>query len=139
VIARILACLIAFLCAGLGLAQAQEFPAKPVRLVVPFPPGGGTDGAARTLSQRLSEFLGQAVVVENRPGGGGLVAWGEVSRAAPDGYTPVVIANNLRLYPLMQIATPFDPYRDLVPVATMASVPMVLVGSQKAVLASASD
>ena len=127
-----------FACAALalwsssGVTPAQEYPARALRLVVPFPPGGGTDGAARALSQRLAEALGQAVVVENRPGGGGLVAWSEVSRAAPDGHTLVVIANNLRLYPVMQIATSFDPDRDLVPVATLASVPMVLVASRKA-------
>ncbi len=115
-----------------SVAQAQDYPARPIRLVVPFPPGGGTDGAARALSQRLAEALGQPVLVENRPGGGGLVAWGEVSRAAPDGHTLVVIANNLRLYPVMQIATAFDPDRDLVPVATLASVPMALVASRKA-------
>jgi tripartite-type tricarboxylate transporter receptor subunit TctC len=114
------------------VAQAQEFPSKPIRLVVPFPPGGGTDGAARTLSQRLAEFLGQPIVIENRPGDGGLVAWGEVARATPDGHTLVVIANNLRLYPVMQITTSFDVDRDLIPVATFASVPMVLVGSAKA-------
>ena len=127
-----------FACAALalwsssGVTQAQAYPARTIRLVVPFPPGGGTDGAARALSQRLAEALGQAVVVENRPGGGGLVAWSEVARAAPDGHTLVLIANNLRLYPVMQIATSFDPDRDLVPVATLASVPMVLVASRKA-------
>jgi len=131
-ITSIVACMVALICSGVGPAHAQEYPAKPIRLMVPFPPGGGTDGATRTISQRLSEYLGQPIVIENRPGGGGLVAWGEVSRAAPDGYTLVVIANNLRLYPVMQITTTFDPDRDLVPVATIASVPMVLVGSQKA-------
>lgn len=130
VITAVLACAAA--CSGWGPALAQEFPAKPIRLVIPFPPGGGADGAARALSPRLSEYLGQPVIIENRPGGGGLVAWGEVSRAAPDGYTLVVIANNLRLYPVMQIATNFDPDRDLVPVSTIVSIPMVLVGSSKA-------
>ena len=128
----LLACAAAILCTLGGHAQAQEYPSRALRLVVPFPPGGGTDGVARTLSQRLAEALAQPVVVENRPGGGGLVAWSETSRAAPDGYTLVVIANNLRLYPLMQITTTFDPDRDLVPVATIASVPMVLAASRKA-------
>ena len=129
VITAVLACI-----AGSGWSPvlAQDFHAKPIRLVIQFPPGGGADGAARALSPRLSEYLGQPVVIENRPGGGGLVAWGEVSRAAPDGYTLVVIANNLRLYPVMQIATNFDPDRDLVPVSTIVSIPMVLVGSSKA-------
>jgi len=131
-IARRAAVAIALLCCAAGPALAQDFPSRPIRLVVPFPPGGGTDGATRTISARLAELLGQPIVVENRPGGGGLVAWSEVSRATPDGHTLVVIANNLRLYPVMQVATSFDPDRDLVPVATLASVPMVLAGGSKA-------
>lgn len=115
-----------------SFASAQEFPARPLRLVVPFPPGGGTDLVARNISRDLAEALGQPVVVDNRPGAGGLVAWGEVAKAAPDGYTTVMIANNLRLYPLMGSKLAFDPERDLVPVAALASVPMVLVGTKKA-------
>jgi tripartite-type tricarboxylate transporter receptor subunit TctC len=115
-----------------SFALAQEFPSKPLRLVVPFPPGGGTDLVARNISRDLAEVLGQPVVVENRPGAGGLVAWGEVAKAAPDGYTMVMIANNLRLYPLMGTKLSFDPERDLVPVAAIASVPMLLVGTRKA-------
>jgi tripartite-type tricarboxylate transporter receptor subunit TctC len=128
----LLACCIVLLGLGNAPAMAQDFPSKPVHLVVPFPPGGGTDGATRTISARLAELLGQPVIIENRPGAGGLVAWSEVSRATPDGYTLVVIANNLRLYPVMQMSTNFDPDRDLVPVATMASVPMALVGGSNA-------
>ena len=116
-------------------ATAQDYPNRALRLVVPFPPGGGTDLVARNVSQRLSEGLGQPVLVENRPGGGGLVAWTETSKAAPDGYTLVVIANNLRLYALMPTKLGFDPNTDLVPVATIASVPMLLVGSGKSTAA----
>ena len=115
-----------------SFAAAQGYPAKALRLVVPFPPGGGTDLVARNISRDLAEVLGQPVVVENRPGAGGLVAWGEVAKAAPDGYTMVMIANNLRLYPLMGAKLNFDPERDLVPVAAIASVPMLLVGTRKA-------
>lgn len=119
--------------AALALApvagRAQDYPAKPVHLVVPFPPGGGTDGVARAVSTGLAAALGQPVIVENRPGAGGLVAWGQVAKAAPDGYTLVMIANNLRVYKLMKSNLAFDPDTDLVPVATVASVPIVLVGS----------
>lgn len=115
-----------------SFALAQEFPSKALRLVVPFPPGGGTDVVARNISRELAEALGQPIVVENRPGHGGLVAWGEVAKAAPDGYTMVMIANNLRLYPLMGSKLNFDAEHDLVPVAAIASVPMVLVGTPKA-------
>lgn len=111
--------------------QAEDYPTRPLKLVVPFPPGGGTDLVARNISQHLRDALGQPVVVENRPGAGGLVAWTEVSKAVPDGYTLVVIANNLRLYKLMQVKLNFDPDSDLVPVATVASVPMMLIGSRK--------
>lgn len=114
-----------------GAVQAQQYPTKPVRLVVPFPPGGGTDGAARSISGGLGEALGQPVIVENRPGAGGMVAWSQVSRAAPDGYTLVMIANNLHLYRLMQAKFDFDPDASFVPVAALVSVPMVLAGSKK--------
>jgi tripartite-type tricarboxylate transporter receptor subunit TctC len=115
-----------------SFAVAQGYPSKALRLVVPFPPGGGTVLVARNISRDLAEVLGQPVVVENRPGAGGLVAWGEVAKAAPDGYTMVMIANNLRLYTLMGSKLNFDPERDLVPVAAIASVPMLLVGTRKA-------
>lgn len=127
---RMLVCLL--LACAVSLAQGQEFPAKPLRLVVPFPPGGGTDLVARNISKGLADALGQPVAVENRPGAGGLVAWGETARAAPDGHTMVVIANNLHLYTLMRAKLPFDPETDLIPVAAVASVPMLLVGSSKA-------
>lgn len=110
-------------------AHAQAYPAKTLRLVVPFPPGGGTDGVARSIHRELGELLGQPVVIENRPGAGGLVAWSQVAKAAPDGHTLVMVANNLRLYKLMQAKLDFDPDADLVAVAPVASVPMVLVGS----------
>ncbi|HEY5899066.1 MAG TPA: tripartite tricarboxylate transporter substrate-binding protein [Burkholderiales bacterium] len=119
-------------CTLSAIAFAQPYPAKPLHLVVPFPPGGGTDLVARNISRDLAAALGQPVIVENRPGGGGLVAWTETAKAVADGYTMVMIANNLRLYPLMGSKLNFDPDRDLVPVAAIASVPMVLVGSHKA-------
>ena len=123
--------MLAFGCA-VAAAHAQDYPSRPLRFVVPFPPGGGTDLVARSISRGMSEAFGQPVTVENRPGAGGLVAWGEVAKAAPDGHTIVIIANNLRVYSLMRASLPFDPATDLVPVAAVASVPMLLVGSSKA-------
>jgi tripartite-type tricarboxylate transporter receptor subunit TctC len=113
---------------ALPLALAQTYPAKPVKLVVPFPPGGATDVVARTLGQKLSEAWGQPVVVENRTGAGGNIGADVVAKAAPDGYTllvasPAEIAINPHLYPQM----PYDAAKDLVPVAQLATAPLVLV------------
>src|SRR5258706_4712499 len=79
--------LLAFALALPSLAPAQEYPAKPVRMVVGFPPGGGTDVVARIVTPRYSELLGQPVVIENRPGATGTVAAGQVAKSLPDGYT----------------------------------------------------
>ena len=97
-----LAMLAAIVCAGAALAQ--EWPARPVRLVVPFPPGGSTDILARSIAQKLQEALGQPFLVENKPGAGGSIGATEVARAAPDGYTLLMghigtLAINPSLYP----------------------------------------
>ena len=76
-----------------GAVQAQSWPARPVRFIVPFPPGGATDVAARTLSEKLTATLGQQVVIENRAGASGTIGTAEVARAAPDGYTILFAAD----------------------------------------------
>jgi tripartite-type tricarboxylate transporter receptor subunit TctC len=108
-------------------AHAQSWPAKPVRIVVPFPPGGGLDFFARTVAPRLQESLGQTMIVENRSGAGGMVGAEFVARAAPDGYTVLFassaeIAINQHLYP--KIA--YDASRDFAPVSYAAHAAMVL-------------
>jgi len=107
-------------------AAAQEYPARPIRIVVPFAPGGGTDILARLLAQKLTESLGQQVIVDNRPGAGGNIGAEIAAKALPDGHTILMVsasyAVNATLYRLT-----FDPVRDLAPVAQMASVPFVLV------------
>lgn len=115
-------------------AQAQHYPSKVVRLVVPFAPGGSSEIIARTLAHRLSENLGQQFIVENKPGGGGNIAMQEVARAEPDGYTlmlghvgslamnPPMFANN----PAMK-KPPYDANRDFVPVSLVAVVPNMFV------------
>jgi tripartite-type tricarboxylate transporter receptor subunit TctC len=109
-------------------ALAQDFPSRPIRLVVPFPPGGGTDILARVLAQKLGEGLGQSVVVENRGGAGGAIGTQAVARARPDGHTllftsspPVVVL------PAMQPPPPYDAERELQPVATLAQQPILFV------------
>ena len=111
-----------------GAALAQDWPSRPVRLVVPFPPGGSTDILGRSIAQKLQEALGQPFVVENKPGAGGSIGATEVARAAPDGYTLLMghigtLAVNPSLYPDLA----YDPVRSFAPVALIARVPNVLV------------
>ncbi len=105
---RILAA--AVLAATAGLAAAQAYPAKPIRLVVGYPPGGGIDFAARTIQQPLQQALGQQVVIDYKPGAGGMLAAGELTRAAPDGYT-LLLANTgpFAIAPYLQAKRPYDP------------------------------
>ncbi len=114
--------------AASALAQAPAYPSKPIRLVVPFPPGGATDILARDVAQRLTEAWGQSVVVDNRPGAGGNIGTELVAKAAPDGYTLEMgtvgtHAINASLYAKM----PYDPVKDFAPVILVAGVPNVLV------------
>jgi len=109
-------------------ARGQAWPDRPVRLVVPFPPGGPTDLVARPLAQRLAEALGQPVIVDNRGGAGGNLGAEAVAKAAPDGHTLLlsnvgVLAINRFLYRRL----PFDPERDFAPIALIAGAPIALV------------
>ncbi len=111
-----------------GAAAADAYPAKPVRFVVAFPPGGGTDIIARSIAQKLAERIAQQVVVDNRPGAGGNIGTDMVAKSAPDGYTLLMgsagpLAINASLFGKM----PFDPIKDLAPVTLAASTPNVLV------------
>ncbi len=117
----------AVLAAASPFAVAQNYPSRPIRLVVGFPPGGAADIIARLYAQSLSARLGQPVVIENRPGSGGNLASDTVAKAEPDGYTLLhgtdnVFMSNPHLYARM----PFDPLKDLVPVASVASNQIVL-------------
>jgi tripartite-type tricarboxylate transporter receptor subunit TctC len=114
----------------LGVAQStsgQDFPSKPLRLIVPFPAGGGSDIVGRILAQKLGELSGQQVVVDNRAGAGGSIGTEAAVKSAPDGYTILLastseIAVNPSIYKLT-----YDPAKDLIPVALVASTPMVIV------------
>lgn len=115
-----------------GQASAQKFPNHPIRMLVPFTPGGGTDILARIVSQKMSEGLGQQIMVENRPGGNTLVATEVVVHAAPDGYTLIMQTNNLASNPtLYRGKIKFDTRKDLAPVALVAGNPHVLVVNPK--------
>jgi tripartite-type tricarboxylate transporter receptor subunit TctC len=123
---RVTGVLLAALAGGLPSAHGQAYPARPIRLIVPFPPGGGTDILARAIGQKLTESMGQQVVVDNRPGAGGNLGVELTVKAARDGYTILMVsasyAVNASIYKLG-----FDPMRDLSPITQVATVPFVLV------------
>lgn len=118
--------LVAF--ANSALAQSS-YPNKPIRVIVPFPAGGGTDAVARAVFQKVSEALGQSMVIENKAGAGTAIGLGEVARAAPDGYTIGIGGTSDPLLPLLYDNLPFNPLTDLVFVSTLASVPLAVAVS----------
>ena len=113
--------------AGTGPAAAQAWPAKPVRIVVPFTPGGGLDIQARLFGKKFYETLGQTFVVENRTGAGGLIGAEAVARSAPDGYTLLFSSASLAVNVSLYKKLAFDPVKDFDPVSWVSSVPLVLV------------
>src|SRR5919198_725529 len=115
------------LCAA-ALAQAEPYPAKPIHLIVPFPPGGGNDTVARALAQQLGPDLGQPVIIDNRPGAGGAVGAELAAKAPPDGYTLFLAGvGSHAVNPNLQARLAYDPVRDFTPITLLASAPSVLV------------
>jgi tripartite-type tricarboxylate transporter receptor subunit TctC len=129
--------ILGFACAlALGLftfaASAQPYPAKPVRLVVPFPPGASTDVIARAVAQMLGERAGGTVVVENRAGASGVIATEAVARAAPDGYTLMFgLQDTHTLLPILKKKLPYDAERDFAPIAKVAEIPLIIVANPR--------
>lgn len=125
----LVAALAVYLAAFMPNAQAQaNFPEKPVKFIVPFTPGGSNDVIARVVGEKLSQYWGQPVIVENKPGAGGNVGAGFVANSAPDGYTLLVAANNvLTINPSLYSRVPFNPLKDFTPISLLGSVPMLLV------------
>jgi tripartite-type tricarboxylate transporter receptor subunit TctC len=115
-----------FVTAWTGIATAQGFPAKPVRIVVPFPAGGSFDVTARILAQRMTAPLGQSVVVENRPGGGTIIATEYVSRQPADGYTMLVTGPSFVINPALRTKLPYDIARDFKAVSQMIALSMAI-------------
>lgn len=113
-------------------AQAADYPTKAIRIVVPYGPGGATDIVARILGEHLKEKLRQPIVVENKPGGNGVVALQETVRSRPDGYTMLIgnVTTNLLTPILGDPPTPFDPLKDLIPVARLVDVPAVFLATK---------
>lgn len=111
-----------------ALACAQSYPSKPVRLIVPYPPGGGTDIFARLVGAKLSEALGQTFVIEQRPGAAGVIGADAAAKSAPDGYTIVIgQASNLAINASLMKKLPYDPVRDFAPITRVAMSPNLLV------------
>ena len=123
------------LCTALGLTGlmqaaptfAQAYPSKPIRFVVGFPPGGATEFVSRLVGQKLTQSMGQQVIIDNRPGAAGNLGIEIAARAAPDGYTLLFVAPNITISPSLYKKLGYDPVRDFVPVARVAAVPMVIV------------
>ena len=108
-------------------ARAQEYPTKPIRIIVSYAPGGGTDVIARVLARKLNEAWGQAVIVENRPGAGGNIGTEAVAKAAPDGYTLSVVPSSHAIAPLFYAKLPFEVFKDFTFITLVASGPNIVV------------
>jgi tripartite-type tricarboxylate transporter receptor subunit TctC len=119
------------LCLGATLAQAQAWPAKTIRIIVPYPAGGGTDIIARVVGEKLQAALGQPVVIENRAGANGIIGSEVVARANPDGYTLAVVTGTHVLNGFMTRKMPFDAIKDFAAVSILASSPNVVVAGNE--------
>lgn len=108
---------------------AQEWPAKPIKIIVSFAPGGLTDLIARALQSKLQEGFGQPVIIENRPGAGGTLAEGVLAKSLPDGYTVLLSADSVPANPHLIPRLPYDTFKDLLPVSMLARIPLVLLVS----------
>ena len=131
----VLACGVAAAPAG----GAENYPAKPIRMIVPFPPGAASDFLARTLGQKLNELYGQQVVIDNRPGAGGIVGSTLIVKSAPDGYTMGMVGQPHLMQPLLQKDPPYRPIEDIAYITQVASLPNVLVVSPQLPVKSVSD
>src|SRR6185295_11838811 len=112
---------------SLSLGAQDNWPSRPIRMILPFPPGGGTDILGRLIADRLAASLGQPVVTENRGGAGGNVGAEAAARSAPDGYTMVLVAPSLAISPTLYAKLNYDPVKDFAPVTLVATVPNVIV------------
>src|SRR5436190_10247347 len=122
---------LAALCAAPMLAaHAQTYPVKPVRIICPYAPGGAVDIVSRAVGQELGKRLGQTVLVENRTGAGGNVGSDAVAKAAPDGDTLLMASPANTINPSLYTKMPYDPMRDLIPIALIGSVPTVLIANR---------
>lgn len=134
--ATLLICLAA-LCSP--TSWAQEWPAKPIKIIVSFAPGGLTDLIARSLQSKLQDGFGQPIIIENRPGAGGTLAEGLLAKAPPDGYTILLSADSVPANPHLVPRLPYDTFRDLLPVSMLARIPLVLLVSNNTPVTTVKD
>lgn len=118
---------IAFALGTATAGMAQDYPARPIRLVVPFGAGGGTDNLARIIEPHLSKALGQSLVIENKPGAGSIIGADLVAKAEPNGYTLLMVDSSFSANPGLYKSLPYDTARDLAPVSLLATAPVILV------------
>ncbi len=109
-----------------GVVTAQGYPAKPIRIVVPYPPGGGTDVVARTVAQKMHEMLGQPAIVDNRAGANGIIGTDQVAKAPADGYTVLITIATHAINPTLYAKLPYDTLADFAPVSLLAEYPFVI-------------
>jgi tripartite-type tricarboxylate transporter receptor subunit TctC len=133
------AALAAMLAAASMSAEAQPFPSRPIRFLVPFGPGGVGDITARVVAQKMSELLGQQVITDNRPGAGGIVASQVVAKAEPDGYTMLLLNNQHAISMALFKSLPYDTLRDFAPVGSLGTFSLVLMVNPDSTLKSAKD
>ena len=142
----LMAACLGFLAVVAGMAapaRAQEdpskYPSRPIRLIVGFAAGGGNDIIARVFGQKLSESLGQPVIVENKPGGGAIVATEYVAKSAPDGYTLLMSASGISINPAVYAKLPYDAVKDFVAVSELASFPLIMIVNASSPIKSVAD
>jgi len=122
-----MAAIAAVVFAAAGVASAQPFPSKPVHILVPYPAGGGVDVLTRTLADVVSKQWGQSIVVENRPGAGGVIASQAVATSPPDGYNLIMVASGHATNPFLYPKLPYDTFTDFSPISLLASSPNILL------------
>jgi len=136
---RIAALLAAALVLTSSAARAQSYPARQITLVVPFAVGGSNDIIARAIGKKLSDSWGQPVVIDNRGGAGGVIGSADVAKAAPDGYTLLLVSSTFTINPAIKKNMPFDTNRDFTPVAFIARSPLLMTASRELPVKSAGD
>jgi tripartite-type tricarboxylate transporter receptor subunit TctC len=114
---------------ALPAANAADYPNRPIRMIVPYPAGGVLDTSARIIGRKLGEYLGQQIVIDNRPGASGTLGDAVVARAEPDGYTLLLTSGDFIIMPSLVPTMSFDPYKDLAPIALVGSTPMIVVAN----------